>query len=118
MADKMLPAPEAEINRRLLTHIKGWLQFRDLTQRELARRLDLSEPTVSKWIKGTQSMTVSQFLSVASILEASPEELLFDPKDSPRAPRYRAAAEIAAALPNDQIDAWLAVGRAMAVGKK
>lgn len=113
MPDKPLTPDEIERNRNALRHIKPWLKYRRLTQRQLADRLGMSEPAVSKWLRGIQGMSVAQFMQIASILEASPDELLFAPPEAQKATRYRKAAEIAHDLDESELEAWIAVGNAM-----
>lgn len=52
------------------------MKLKGYTQRKLAEALDMSEPSVSKWLNGKVNMTLSQFVRVAEILETTPESLL------------------------------------------
>lgn len=93
MPDKSLTPHEAEQNRNALQHVKAWLKFRDMTQRRLADHLGMSEPAVSKWLRGKQAMSVAQFVRVAALLDARPDELLFAPTERVKASRYNKLAE-------------------------
>ena len=58
-------------------------------------------------------MTVAQFMRIAELLEAAPNDLLFAPLAQQQSSRYRRAAEIAKDIPDDKLDAWLTVGASM-----
>lgn len=111
--DKALTPDEIDRNRKLLRHVKPWLKHRDLTQRRLADLLDVSEPTVSKWLNGKQAMTVAQFQAVASLVNATPEEMMLPPDRSPRALRYRDLARIAGRLSDQQLAALTTLAETM-----
>jgi len=111
MPDKSLTRAEIAENRKNLRFVKPWLNHRGLNQRELAERMTISEPTVSKWLAGTQSMTVAQFHQIAAILDAKPEELMFAPPAKERATRYRRLAELAGALSDEDLERVLEYGR-------
>lgn len=113
MSDKELTPEEMMKNRHTLRFIKVWIKHRNLTQRKMAELLDMSEPSVSKWLNGRVNMTLSQFVKVAEILEANPEDLLFDPKKSDMSPRYKAAATLASNLDDQAFEAWINAGKAM-----
>ncbi len=113
MPDKPLTKEEVERNRNALRHVKTWLRYREMTQRELSEQLDMSEPAVSKWLRGLSSMSMAQFMQIAAILRCKPEDLLFPPADEGRGERYRAAAEIAENLTSAELAAWITVGKAM-----
>nr|MBS0962686.1 helix-turn-helix transcriptional regulator [Acetobacter persici] len=89
------------------------MKLRKITQRKLAEDLSMSEPSVSKWLNGKVNMTLSQFVRVAEILEARPEELLFDPAEKDKAQKYKEAAELAENLDPEAFEAWIAAGKAM-----
>jgi transcriptional regulator with XRE-family HTH domain len=114
MPDKDLTPEEIARNKRPLTHVKAWLKFRDRTQRNLAEALNLSEPTISKWLGGHVSVTVAQFSEIASFLDAQPEEIMSAPPSAAKARRYRRIAEVAQEMPNDALEEWLALGRRLA----
>lgn len=113
MPDKVLSESEARLNREALRHIPAWLRLRDLTQRDLAERMSVSEATVSKWLQGKQSMTVAQFVAISRILGASPEEALMPPQDTGAAYRYREIAEIVDSLSPEDLAAFVAIGRSL-----
>jgi transcriptional regulator with XRE-family HTH domain len=118
MPDKPMTPEEILRNKRLLTHVKAWLRFRDKTQRNLAEALDVSEPSVSKWLRGKGPVTVAQFVQIAQFLDAEPEELLNAPPDADKARRYRRIAEVARDMPDDALEAWLSLGKQLATRSK
>ncbi len=89
------------------------MKLKGYTQRKLAEALDMSEPSVSKWLNGKVNMTLSQFVRVAEILETTPESLLFDPSELDMSQRYKEAAALAASLDAGAFDAWINAGKAM-----
>lgn len=113
MKEKQLTPEEIAKNRHTLRFVKSWMKLRKITQRKLAEDLSMSEPSVSKWLNGKVNMTLSQFVRVAEILEAHPEELLFDPAEKDKAQKYKEAAELAENLAPDAFEAWIAAGNAM-----
>ncbi|GFE94407.1 helix-turn-helix domain-containing protein [Acetobacter persici] len=113
MKEKQLTPEEVAKNRHTLRFVKSWMKLRKITQRKLAEDLSMSEPSVSKWLNGKVNMTLSQFVRVAEILEARPEELLFDPAEKDKAQKYKEAAELAENLDPAAFEAWIAAGKAM-----
>jgi transcriptional regulator with XRE-family HTH domain len=111
MPDKPMTPDEIIRNKRLLTHVKAWLRFRDKNQRTLAEALNVSEPTISKWLQGKVAVTVAQFSQIAGYLDAAPEELLNAPPDADKARRYRRIAEVAQGMPDEALEEWLSLGR-------
>lgn len=113
MTDKQLTDVEIANNRHTLRFVKPWMKLRGLTQRKLAEELGMSEPSVSKWLNGKVNMTLAQFIKVAELLNASPEDLLFAPEKKDEAMRYKEAAELAEKLEPDAFQAWISAGKAM-----
>ncbi|MGV4856363.1 helix-turn-helix domain-containing protein [Acetobacter senegalensis] len=113
MKEKQLTPDEIAKNRHTLRFVKSWMKLRNVTQRKLAEDLSMSEPTVSKWLNGKVNMTLSQFVHVAEILNAKPEELLFDPSERDKSQKYKEAAELAENLDADAFDTWIAAGKLM-----
>ena len=108
-----MSSAEISENASMLANVKSWLRSRHISQRKLAEKLGVSEPTVSKWLKGSQSMTLAQFRAIAQLLNAQPHQLLFPPGEAATADRFRDVVEIAEELKPDQLSAWVGVGRAM-----
>ena len=113
MIEKELSPQEVAKNRQTLRFVKAWMKLKGYTQRKLAEALDMSEPSVSKWLNGKVNMTLSQFVRVAEILETTPESLLFDPSELDMSQRYKEAAALAASLDAGAFDAWINAGKAM-----
>lgn len=111
MPDKVLTEAERKANQRPLTFVKDWLRFRGQTQRKLAETLGVSEGNVSKWLKGTQPVTIAHFTAIAVFLNAEPAELLAAPPDRDQSIRYRKIAEVAKDIPPEALDEWLALGK-------
>lgn len=111
--DKKLTPEETEQNRAALRHVRAWLDYREMTQRRLAELLGMSEPSVSKWLQGKQVMSVAQFVQVAQLLDARPDELLFAPKDRARAGRYRRIAQGIEEMTDAELDALATMVEAM-----
>jgi transcriptional regulator with XRE-family HTH domain len=111
MPDKPLSPADIAANRALLMHLREWLTYRNVSQRAFAERLETSEASVSKWLKGTQAMTLAQFSKIAALLGASPSELLLAPPRRAKAERYERVGNVARDMPDDALEEWLALGR-------
>ena len=83
----------------------------------MANKLDVSQGSLSKWLKGTQSMSVGTFTAMAHILEAEPSALLMPPDRPDEAEAYTRATGILSAMDPDALQQWLAVGEAMTAGR-
>ena len=113
MPDKRLSPEEIERNRTMLLHLRTWFLFRDLTQEEIANRLGVSAGTLSKWLGGTQAMSVGQFTALAQLLKAEPSQLLLPPGETEQAAEYEDVSHILANLEPEAKAQWIGVGKAM-----
>lgn len=113
MPDKDLTTEDVRRNQIALRYVKAWLTYRGMTQKRLADMIGMSEPAVSKWLRGKQSMTLAQFTLVADLLDARPDELLFAPPDRSKATRYRKIAEGIKDMSDDNLDTLAALIDAM-----
>lgn len=62
-----------ERNKRL---IKAAISAQGLTQEKLAKRMGVSQPAISKWMKSIDQMTIRDFRRMCDILRLEPIELL------------------------------------------
>ena len=62
-----------ERNKRL---IKAAIAEQGLTQEKLAKRMGVSQPAVSKWLRSIDQMTIRDFRRMCTILRLEPGELL------------------------------------------
>lgn len=65
--------------KAMLQHVRAWLRFRGMTQRQLAERLGVKEASLSKWLAGTDGMRVGLLRQIARIVEAEDGDLLAPP---------------------------------------
>ncbi|QHC35382.1 helix-turn-helix transcriptional regulator [Komagataeibacter xylinus] len=56
--------------------LRVFLKQADLTQRQLAKIVGVSEPTVSRWVTGTALVPTEKLRTVADTLRVSIEELV------------------------------------------
>ncbi len=105
MADKSLSPEEIAQNRELAAPLRAWLKRSKHNQKYIADQLNVSEPTVSKWLSGKQTMSVPTFMAIAALLGAQPEEALGGPEHRERAARYKRLSDIVARLNDDQLRA-------------
>lgn len=105
MPDKSLSPEEIQRNRKLAAPLRAWLKQSKHNQKYIAEQLNVSEPTVSKWLSGKQTMSVPTFMAIAALLGAQPEEALGGPEYRQRAARYQKLSEIVARLNDDQLRA-------------
>ena len=61
--------------------IKKWRKVRKLTQEELADRLGISQPTLSRLESGQLRMTISQLSKFSKELQVSMDDLLTTDED-------------------------------------
>lgn len=62
-----------------MNRIKALREQRNLSQAEVARRLDISQQAISKWESGEADPRSDKLLSLASILGCRVEDLLTGP---------------------------------------
>ena len=62
-----------ERNKRL---IKAAIAEQGLTQEKLAKRMGVSQPAISKWLRSIDQMTIRDFRRMCAILRIEPKELL------------------------------------------
>lgn len=62
-----------ERNRRL---IKAAISAQGLTQEKLAKRMGVSQPAISKWLRCIDQMTIRDFKRMCTLLKLEPGELL------------------------------------------
>ena len=113
MPDKPVTQDEIARAQVALRHVPAWLRYRELTQAALAERMDVSEPTVSKWLQGKQRMAIAQLVLIAQILETPWETLFEPPPGDGTGSRYKALAEAAQGLTNEQLDNLVNTARLM-----
>lgn len=58
--------------------LKQWRRLKDITQEEMAKRLNIHINTYQNWEKEPGNITVSNAANIARILEVSPNEILFE----------------------------------------
>lgn len=56
--------------------LKYSLEIRKMTQREFAERLDMTEPTISRYIKGTRQPNADTIIAICRVLGVSADWLL------------------------------------------
>lgn len=74
-----IPIQVRELARETESSIKAWLIFLDVSQEELAIRLNVSQPAISQYCRKNTTHRRSTLESVASALDLLPEQLDFDP---------------------------------------
>ncbi len=62
-----------ERNRRL---IKAAISAQGLTQEKLAKRMGVSQPAISKWLRCIDQMSIRDFRRMCHLLEIDPMDLL------------------------------------------
>lgn len=111
MPDKELNPEDVARIQEALRYLPDWLRFRELNQRRLAEALEVSEPTISKWLKGGQAMSVSRFLMIAKLLRAQPEDLFSPPPPDGSGAKFHEMAELLDGLPPEDVETVLNVAR-------
>ncbi|WP_415549030.1 helix-turn-helix domain-containing protein [Gluconobacter oxydans] len=77
--------------------LKAILIERGITQTQLAAQVQMSEPTVSRWVKGASYIPTHKLREVASVLNVSLDALVPLPLAGPdNAPQHGSVSETAA----------------------
>jgi transcriptional regulator with XRE-family HTH domain len=58
------------------TRLQNWMTENEVTQPELARRMDVSQPTISDWLNGKTFPSTKNLIRLAEITEVSLDELV------------------------------------------
>ncbi len=64
------------IYKTLGDRLKLSLKIRKMTQKEFAERLDMTEPTISRYIKGTRQPNADTIVAICRVLGISADWLL------------------------------------------
>lgn len=73
---KTMPAQKITDDERNKRLIKAAIAEQGLTQEKLAKRMGVSQPAISKWMKSIDQMTIRDFMRMCAILRIEPSELL------------------------------------------
>lgn len=111
MPDKPFTPAQIAENVSALRYIPDWLRLRGMTQRTVAERMGVSEPTISKWLRGSQVMSLAQFMMLARILNAEPEDLMNAPPANGLGDVYREVHHVISDMDRETLEHWLAIGR-------
>ena len=114
MADKDLTQEEIEANLELVRHIPAWLRHKKVTQAHLAEQLDVSTGSVSKWLRGLQSVSSGQIFLIARLLDVEARRLMFDPDDIMQTDEHGEISEILKRLSPEDRRRWVEFGRNLA----
>lgn len=57
-------------------NLKKEMEYRKISQTELAKRLNISQATVNRWTKGINQPDFQNLFCLCEILETTPNELL------------------------------------------
>ena len=96
------------------THLRAWRRAQRLTLLYVAETVGTTHSTVLRWEKGKQAVPPEKFDERAQVYGCTTTELSYDPNDRARGALEHAAIRLARDLPLDKVEAWVAVGRAMA----
>ena len=73
---KTMPAQKITDDERNKRLIKAAIAEQGLTQEKLAKRMGVSQPAISKWLRSIDQMTIRDFRRMCAILRIEPSELL------------------------------------------
>ena len=71
--------PGAELRMNLKNQLARYLEIRDLTAAQLARRSGVSRQTISDWLTGRSPRNIEQVKKVADVLGLTVDQLCFGP---------------------------------------
>lgn len=69
---------EQEINRIITENINAFIEKRNLTQKEVAEYVGVSQGTVSEWCKGKKTPRMTKFDKLCELFRCSREDLMRD----------------------------------------
>lgn len=77
-----LKLPNIQLSMNLKKQLKLYLELRDMTAAQLARKASVAKQSISGWLAGSNPRDVRQIKRVASVLGISVDHLMFgDGKD-------------------------------------
>jgi transcriptional regulator with XRE-family HTH domain len=76
MPDKKRSLGQIAKNRAAMRNVFAWLDHLDISQRQLAEHLEISEAQISKWKSGTASPSFDRIIGISSFLGISPDKML------------------------------------------
>ncbi len=101
----MLSAEEVAKNRQIMRYGRAWIKFLSLTQSKIAILMNVSEPTVSNWLSGKQSMSTAQLVELSEKLGIDVATFLTAPGDKAQAVRVRRLIALAQSITDDELSA-------------
>lgn len=101
----MLSPEEVAKNRLVMRYARDWIKHLSLTQSKMAALMNVSEPSMSNWLAGKQSMTTAQLTEFVDKLGISIEALLTPPGDAASATRVRQLLTLAQDITDDELSA-------------
>ena len=88
---------EKTFNEMFSERLRAYMEHAKMSQRELAKRMETSEPTVSYWIKGKKVPRADKLDRLCSIFNCKRSDLV-DSQTEPASPLVNEIMEKAAAL--------------------
>lgn len=67
-----------DINKNIAMNIQNYLTLLNINQKELAKRLDCSNTTVSMWIKGNATPRIDKIDKMCEIFGCSRQDIISD----------------------------------------
>jgi transcriptional regulator with XRE-family HTH domain len=105
MPGKMLSPDEIAKNRAVMRYARDWIKHLQLTQSRIAASMGVSEPTMSNWLAGKQSMSTAQLIELVRHLGISIEAFLTAPGDKKSAQRVVRLLNLAQNITDDELTA-------------
>jgi DNA-binding XRE family transcriptional regulator len=59
--------------------LSAWRRAREITQDQMAKRLDISKPTYVRWEKEPQKITMYNAQKIADVLDTEIQDIIFLP---------------------------------------
>lgn len=92
------PHMDDQLYRLFGSRVRALREGKNVTQEELAKRVDLSRTSITNIEKGRQRVLLHQMVEIANALEAAPTELIPVISPKPAAPLRDDVAAVVAAL--------------------
>lgn len=108
--------PAKKPSRPAPVTLRKWRLHRGLTLEQVGNIVGKGAQAVHKWEVGKTPVDLETLKLLAQAYETSPDALLHDPADEALIARMSEAYRLLKTLPSQEVETWLATGRAMARG--
>ena len=92
-------------------NLQHYMEIKDIQQKDLAKKVGVSNSTVSYWIKGTQMPRTNKIHAICEMLHIEREQLLMPREESERAMKIKELTSIAKRLSDENLDSLIRISK-------